>query len=279
MKKIVCVLLALMLMFACAACEGTVSPGEPGDKFLGYWQADRASLEVTRAENGGYSCFIRWSSSAFDATIWRYTCNFDGEKLVSAPTGRRTELAYETDGKFKSETAVYTDGTAEFTMKGGKIAWKDDKDDAGSGLSFVLIRTLSVSPTAEEYADEYFRVGASYAPGTAGSSLAEAVAASKIVAFAHKYEFRYNDLVTLRSNMLAGYESLQENERQLFDGNFMSFVALIDGCFKDWAANKGRFEDAGVAAEMEALVNDADVRQDWERLKSNTFTMGNSIGG
>lgn len=258
----------------------TTEPALPvtGDDYLGYWQWERASLDITRDEDGGYYCLVHWGSGATESTSWQYHCKDENGVLVCSGKGKRTDFVFDNEGKMKSETAAYTDGKASFTLKNGRITWKDEKQDSGRDASFELLRPLSEAPTPEEFADDYFRVLGSVHPGTAGATLAEAVAASKILAFAVSHELQYNDLVTMRANMLKGWESLTKDEQKAFDASFISVVKLIDACYTDWKANKGRFTDAGVAEEMETFMDEYSTIGDWSRLKGNTLTMGNSAG-
>lgn len=152
-------------------------------------------------------------------------------------------------------------------------------------FSYVLVRFGSEEkteedveipvPSAEEFADRYFRVVAGVPQGTAGASLAEAAAACDVLAFAAGSELWLADEETLRANMLAAWESLSDEERASFDESFPGMQELLNGCFDNWEENRGRFADAGVAESMEELLADETASWSWETLSSNTWTLGN----
>ena len=153
-------------------------------------------------------------------------------------------------------------------------------------FSYLLVRfgsgenqeeeTEAYVPGADVFADLYFRTVAGIPQGTAGASLAAAQAACDMLGFAWGNELWLADADTLRANMLEAWESLTDEERADFDANFPALDALLNGCFEDWEANRGRFEDAGAAETMEDLLADGTSRRSWEALSANTWTLGNS---
>ena len=110
------------------------------DPFEGVWEADRASLECYFEEEG-YRVMIHWASSATEATVWEYSClpDEEGKTLVSMPTGLCTNLVFNEAGEEKA-TEKYSDGAATFSLdEEGHLIWKDEKEDAGKDLKFVLV--------------------------------------------------------------------------------------------------------------------------------------------
>jgi hypothetical protein len=69
---------------------------------------------------------------------------------------------------------------------------------------------------------------------------------------------------------------LDEEERANFDENFMDVVTFMDSAEADPAAVAAQLEDAGVKDEFEKLAASAGAWDNWDTLKSNTLTMGNS---
>ena len=112
--------------------------------------------------------------------------------------------------------------------------------------------------------------------GTAGSQLAQAQSACDVLGFAAGNELWTADTDTLRANMLEAWNSLTDEERADFDANFQELDALLKGCFEDWEANRGAFDDAGVVEMMEELLSDETARQSWDVLSANTWTLGNA---
>ena len=148
------------------------------------------------------------------------------------------------------------------------VRFGSDKSAGGAYEAFV--------PSAEAFADFYFRVVAGYQKGVAGASLSEAEAASAVLGFAAGNELWNADIETLRTNMLEGWESLTDDERANFDANFPDLVGLMNACFEDWNGNRGRFDDAGVADAMEENLAMDKAKESWDMLNAHTWTLGNS---
>ena len=86
------------------------------------------------------------------------------------------------------------------------------------------------------------------------------------------------DNAELRTNILAAWNSLTEDEQAAFDGNFISVLTAVRDAKEDWDGNKGAYEDAGVAETVTGLLGNRGAWLSWETLTSNTLTMGNSDG-
>ncbi|MBR2743007.1 MAG: hypothetical protein IKD89_05390 [Clostridia bacterium] len=130
--------------------------------------------------------------------------------------------------------------------------------------------------TAEEFAEGYFGVIAGYEPGTAGSSLKQALAAYGAVSFAAEHSLDTADVPAMRDAMLAAWEGLDAGTKTAFDENLFGIAGLIDECFSDYDSVSGVFEDAGVGEKMRALSESSEAKAAWETLFANTLTMGNS---
>ena len=249
--------------------------------FEGIWECERASIEIT--QNGETShCLVHWGSSAFETTVWEYDCTFDGEALTSPETGKKTNLIFSDDGSVEASEVVFDDGAARFRInEKGNLVWEDLKENAAEGMEFVHVGDMPSggdSPTADAFADGYFRLIGGIETGTAGSSLKMAKAACDAVRFAADNHLEAADIETMRSEMLTAWEGLSDEERSAFDGNFMDVVMLLDQCMEDPASNHGMFEDAGAAEEMDALLADEAAMEAWRTLRDHTLTMGNSDG-
>ena len=131
------------------------------------------------------------------------------------------------------------------------------------------------APTAEELAEGFFGPLSALESGTAGASLKTAVAASEVCAFAAEHELYNPDAESLRANMLIAFESLSEEEQAAFLQGFDAASALLDACLTDYEANRGVFEDAGVADAMDEVMYDPLNRLAWENLRDTTLTIGN----
>ena len=101
------------------------------EKFLGEYQADRASLKV-EGIGGGVKVTIDWGQSADETYTWEYAVKVQGDNLVCDKVGSK----YVTKGGGDPEL-LYSDGSAEFSFdKDSNLIWKDKKEDAGKGLKF-----------------------------------------------------------------------------------------------------------------------------------------------
>ena len=129
--------------------------------------------------------------------------------------------------------------------------------------------------TGKAFAEKFWAVLAQMETGTAGSSLKTAAAADKVCAFAAEYELWNPDVKALRGNMLAAFEGLSAEDQQAAQTGFDAVLALVEACMEDWEANRGVFEDAGVAETMDEIVYDPLNRLAWRNLRDHTLTMGN----
>ncbi len=161
------------------------------------------------------------------------------------------------------------------TACGGQKAPAQETKGEGSDAHSEAEQAAPV-PGADAFADGYFRVTAGIPRATAGASLMAAQAACDVLGFAAESKLQLADEATLRANMLAAWESLTDEERTNFDENFPGLDELLNSCFADWEANRGRFDDAGAAEKMEELMADEAARQSWEVLSAHTWTLGNS---
>lgn len=133
------------------------------------------------------------------------------------------------------------------------------------------------TPSTQDLVKGYFNVIGSIPKGTAGASLKLAEAAVAVFQFAQDYSLAGCDISAMRDNMLNAWEKvLDEEERANFDENFMDVVTFMDEAQQDPASVAGQFEDAGVKANFEKLANQAGAWDNWDTLKANTLTMGNS---
>jgi len=132
------------------------------------------------------------------------------------------------------------------------------------------------APSAEAFAANYFDVLANLETGTAGASLKAAAAAADVCAFAMDNGLWDAQKPNLRENLLAGFETLDEDGQAMFWEGFESVRALLDDCLEDYEANRAVFEDAGAADTMDEVMYDPLNRLAWQNLRDYTLTMGNA---
>lgn len=133
------------------------------------------------------------------------------------------------------------------------------------------------TPSTQDLVKGYFNVIGNIPKGTAGASLKLAEAAVEVFQFAQDYNIAGCDISALRDNMLNAWQKvLDEEERANFDENFMDVVTFMDEAEKDPASVAAQLEDAGVKEAFEKIADQAGAWDNWDTLKSNTLTMGNS---
>lgn len=268
MKKIICMLLATALLILPAACLAEVT----GPAYLGTWVCGRAAIVISD-EHPGYRIEITWGSSAAEVTEWNYYCPYtlvDG-KLVSEPTGVRTDLTYGEDGEVAQSVTVYEDGQATFSIgEDDKLTWTDGKENAGADMAFERGKIIGFAPTTEDFAVSYFNM-------IGDSELTLDKKACEALNFAAASELWHADVEALRDNMFKAWEDLSKAEQSAFDSSFMDVVHLLDACFEDWAANRATFTE-GRDERMDALLAEPLYREAWKTLLGNTLTLGNSEG-
>lgn len=298
MKRVITLALTLALVFSLAACgakasavqtpapavENTVPAEAPAsssgireEDYIGSWECDDLyEIEIAKTD-ADYKVVVK-SDDDREMKIFSYDCYFDGASLVSNETGERFDLVLDDDELISLDT-VWTDGATALTIGAdGNLTWSEFKEDTGAGLSFRRGSSVEEAPSVEDFCEDYFLPANSWHPGTAGSSLKLAAAACEVLEFAEDEDLWNTDIPAMRDNMLKAFESLSDDDRAVFDENFMSIYALIDSCFEDWESNRGMFEDSGTAGKMAALLADPMVKVSWEVLRNHTFTMGNSDG-
>ena len=268
MKKTLCMLLATALLILSAACLAETT----GPAYLGTWVCGRATIVVSD-EHPGYRIEISWASSAAEVTEWNYYCPYtpvDG-KLVSEPTGVKTDLTYGEDGEAAQSVTAYEDGQAAFSIgEDDKLTWTDGKENAGADMAFERVEIIGFAPTAEEFAVSYFNM-------IGDSDLTPEKKACEALDFAAASELWHADGEAMRDNMLKAWEGLSVAEQSAFDSGFMDVVRLLDACFEDWSANRATFAD-GLDERMDALLAEPLYREAWKTLMGSTLTLGNSEG-
>jgi len=266
MKRILCILLASALLILSTACLAEVT----GPAYLGTWVCGRATIVISD-EHPGYRIEITWGNTAAEVTTWSYYCPYaltDG-KLVSEPTGVKTDLTYGEDGEVTQSVTGYEDGQATFSIGADdRLTWDDAKENAGADMAFERGEIVGFAPTAEEFAISYFNM-------IGDSELTLDKKACEALNFAAASELWHADRAAIRDNMFNAWEGLSEAEQSAFDGSFMDVVRLLDACFEDWTANRATFTD-GRDERMDALLAEPLYREAWKTLLGNTLTLGNS---
>ena len=107
--------------------------------YVGIWQYDRCTIQISE-QSEGYLVTVRWTNSASEDNIWSYSCSgmSDNTGLECTGGGTLTHIVTAEDGT-ETRTAVYSDGTAFFRQKGGRLFWSDGKENKGMEMGFEKI--------------------------------------------------------------------------------------------------------------------------------------------
>lgn len=107
--------------------------------YIGIWQYDRCSIQIG-GQGEGYLVTIHWADSASEDNVWSYQCSgmSDNMGLECTGGGTLTHIVTAEDGT-ETRTVVYSDGTAFFRQKDGRLFWSDGKENKGMEMGFEKI--------------------------------------------------------------------------------------------------------------------------------------------
>ena len=112
--------------------------GDVGDGFIGDWMCERATIYIDE-DDGVYTVHITWGASAFETVVWDYSCTLDAATGALSGRGKKSTETYDENGNLTATDVEYTDGSATFTLEGGRLLWNDAKEDAAQGMRFERI--------------------------------------------------------------------------------------------------------------------------------------------
>ena len=138
-----------------------------------------------------------------------------------------------------------------------------------SSAEAVSERTYADEIPSSDYADNVFKPLINMEIGSAGSSLKAAQIAEEILSFASDRQIGNTEESARKAAFSEAWNSLSNEEKEVAKHNFYEeeIADLIDSAFDDYESVRGRFEDAGVGAEMEELSKNADARKSWNTLR------------
>ncbi len=260
---------------------GSADTEKGAQSFIGRWNdltGQRASLTVMSSEEYPYyEITIHWADSVSSATEWTMKAAYDeAYGRLNYENGKKTAMTYDENGKGSGEEQWADAEGSFFWSSTGILMWYDSKEEKSTDFRFD--RSVTPVPTAEELAENFFKVIGSIPTGTAGASLKQAEAIGETMSYASRNTIWAADNAALRTNILAAWNSLTEEEQAAFDESFISVLTAARSAKEDWDGNKGVYEDAGVAETVSGLLANRGAWLSWEPLTSNTLTLGNSDG-
>ena len=137
---------------------------------------------------------------------------------------------------------------------------------------FILFLVLSLltacgkaAVSSDQIRDNIINEVVSYHPGTAGSSLKQALAAANVLRFATEQKLSRNDCKTAFEK---AWSETDEESQKYFRENYEGLSWLITSAFSDYDSVSGVFEDAGAAEIMRTALGQADAGKDWDALNT-----------
>ena len=151
MKKIVCLIAVLVMVFSLAACgakeaEPAGSEAVPDDgqnpvmNFIGVYGHERASVMVEPDGMDGAKFTVTWAGSAWETAEWVMSGTFDDEtKTVTYTDCVKTVYVWNEQGEIDSETVEYENGEGTITFTDGEalsLTWDDAQEHIAEGTVF-----------------------------------------------------------------------------------------------------------------------------------------------
>jgi hypothetical protein len=137
---------------------------------------------------------------------------------------------------------------------------------------FILFLVLSLltacgkaAVSSDQIRDNIINEIVSYHPGTAGSSLKQALTAANVLRFATEQKLSRNGCKTAFEK---AWSETDEESQKYFRENYEGLSWLITSAFSDYDSVSGVFEDAGAAEIMRTALGQADAEKDWDVLHS-----------
>ena len=145
MKKLMCVILAVILAaLCCAALADEYPEPEGGKKFGTCWAIFGMTAEICYEEEG-YRVYIK-STDPYEqkGTEWEYSCFYVEEKdaLISVSSSKNPwymdpELGYEVRGEYEYQGMDDEGRETVFRItEEGFLTWQDGRENAGADLQF-----------------------------------------------------------------------------------------------------------------------------------------------
>ncbi len=150
MKKLLCLLAILCLLFSLAACSGRTSADgaeedgqNPVMNFIGVYSSGRCSMLLEADGQDGAKISVTWGSSYNENSGWQMSGTFDPETLsIRYEDCVRTDYVYREDGEIESENVVYENGSGRIILQEGDpltLTWEDGEEQMADGMTFEYV--------------------------------------------------------------------------------------------------------------------------------------------
>lgn len=96
------------------------------DDFIGKWGSYRITMEISSDNQGTFNVNITGSNSAFENSVWKYTCYYDeNAKALISTSGEKTDYTYNEEG-IVSENESSEEQSAAFYIDNDGVEWKNE---------------------------------------------------------------------------------------------------------------------------------------------------------
>ena len=180
--------------------------------------------------------------------------------------GREGSVMYAADGNTTVSLCIWTDMAPGISYSLLARAPEKVNVHAMAQLLFVPVQgetDENSMPSAQNLFD--LLLGCTGYEGTAGASLKEAIAAKNLLAFA--IEHRMADAGDLSDVCTIACAAIPQLQREELAANLPGLAELVDRAFDDFSALHGLFDDAGIAAEMQTLLQTDRAETHWNALR------------
>lgn len=142
MKKLLCMLTALLLVLLLIPCDPALAEAPEDDEapdITGYWNCGITEMDIMPMPDDHFDVTIYHTDDRVAYEVWNYFCAYDsGDNMLhSTEPGVKSVLTADENANIDVSDPVYTDGSATFSIDDDYIlTWHDDKEDAGAGMQF-----------------------------------------------------------------------------------------------------------------------------------------------
>jgi hypothetical protein len=136
---------AFIAIALCASCgipnaqntASSASAAESAD-FSGEWSEEAEGftvIDIWKDDYGLWHGEISRSDMDDSASFWSFSGTASGSEITYTDM-KLIRGSYDEEGEV-TEEAVYEDGSGVISLNDGKLYWRDDKENAAEGLSFI----------------------------------------------------------------------------------------------------------------------------------------------
>lgn len=144
-KRMIAALTALIVLLgamltACGGSKGAATPDSAktketylADDFSGVYVSGELFLRVVKRADESYDILAIKGTYNDPKVTWEMTGSIENTVELNYTNCIKTDYTASSDGEI-----VYSDGTGLITFAGNSLTWRDDKEQIGDGLTFMI---------------------------------------------------------------------------------------------------------------------------------------------